>query len=76
MVEAKREFAWQIVHRQTLDLINSQRTRSNQLKTLGYPYCNNQLKPTRDATEAENEEWLRKLASAWGMELKEEKNNG
>ena len=24
----------------------------------------------------ENEEWLRKLASAWGMELKEENNNG
>ena len=76
MVEAKREFAWQIIHRQTLDIINSQRTRKDQIKTLGYPYCNNQLKPTRDATEAENEEWLRKLASAWGMEIKEGNNNG
>lgn len=74
MVEAKREFSWQIVHRQTLDIINSFRGSGNQLRSLGYPYCT--PKPDRDATEAENEEWLIGLASAYNMTITKGDNNG
>lgn len=76
MVEAKREFNWQIVHKQTLDIINSFRSSERRLKSLGYPYCNITQKPHRDATEAENEEWLKGLASAYNMTITKGDNNG
>ena len=76
MVEAKREFNWQIVHKQTLDIINSFRSSERRLKSLGYPYCNITQKPLRDATEAENEEWLIGLASAYNMTITKGDNNG
>jgi len=76
MVEARREFTWQITHRQTLDLINSQRARKDQIKNLGYPYCNSE-QPIRQATHAETVAWLGEIAGLFNMTItRTGENNG
>lgn len=77
MAEARREMQWQMLHRQTLDIINSQRVKKDQIKTLNYPYCNNvKLRYDRLASEEENIGWIKELADTYNLELKEETEDG
>lgn len=76
MAEAQREMRWQMLHRQTLDIINSQRTKRDQIKTLFYPYCNVKMVYDRLASEEENADWLKSLAESFNLEIKEESKDG
>lgn len=74
MTEARRELRWQMLHRQTLDIINSQRAKRDQIKTLFYPYCNVKMVYDRLASEEENAAWLMDLAKNYNLKVEDSKN--